>query len=177
MTTWLADLKSHDPCAEGYRWAKDNNITSLAEAFAKLPRADWWLWLARAYGLDLDKPRLVTFAADCAERVLTQFESRYPDDRRPRNAIEAARALVACPSPETRNAAANAANAANAAYAAYAAAYAAYAAAYAADAATYAADAAATYAYADAAAREAEREQQRQDIIAAFPPIALRVGK
>ena len=161
MTTWLADLKSHDPCAEGYRWAKDNNITSLAEAFAKLPRADWWLWLARAYGLDLDRPRLVTFAADCAERVLTQFESRYPDDRRPRNAIEAARALVACPSPETRNAAYayyySAAYAANAAYNAANAAYAAYHAA--ADAADAAANAAAN------AACEKEREWQSDRLL------------
>ena len=34
------------------------------------------------------------FAADCAERVLPLFESRYPDDDRPRKAIEAARLLA-----------------------------------------------------------------------------------
>ena len=104
-TNWLIDLKSHEPCAEGYQWARENNIASLSEAFAKLERGDWWLWLADAYGMNLDKPRLVTFAADCAERVLLKFEERYPDDMRPRRAIEAARAWVTCPSPEMQQAA------------------------------------------------------------------------
>jgi hypothetical protein len=31
-------------------------------------------------------------AADCAERVLSLFEGKYPEDTRPRKAIEAARA-------------------------------------------------------------------------------------
>ena len=139
---WLDDLRTHKPCTEGYDWAKENNIASLSEAFAKLERADWWLWLARAYDVDLDRPRLVTFAADCAERVLPIFEARYPEDLRPRKAIEAARAWVACPAPET--------------YAAYAAAYAASdaAASYAASDASDAAYAAADAAY-DAAAHAA----------------------
>ena len=34
------------------------------------------------------------FAADCAEHVLHLFESRYPDDPRPREAIQAARAYA-----------------------------------------------------------------------------------
>jgi hypothetical protein len=173
VNDWQTDLKAHEPCAAGYKWALDNNIASLAEAFAKLERGDWWLWLADAYEVKLDKPRLVTFAADCAERVLPKFEERYPDDKRPRKALEAARAWVTCPSPETRTAtyaatdaaatnaatyatyaadaaatyaayAATDAAAANATYATYAAAYAAANATYAATYATYATDATAT---------------------------------
>jgi len=34
---------------------------------------------------------LAIWAADCAERVLPYFEKRYPEDNRPRRAIEAAR--------------------------------------------------------------------------------------
>jgi hypothetical protein len=196
MNDWLSDLKAHEPCTEGYAWARDNNIASLAEAFAKLERSDWWLWLASAYSVDLDKPRLVTFAADCAERVLPLFEARYQADARPRRAIEAAREWVTCPIPETRNAAAYAAFAAaaaagsgayaayaaayHAAYAAYAAAYAAYAAYAAADAyaaayhAAYAAFAAAAaagsgaYAYAAAAA---ERQWQADRLRELFPEV------
>ena len=115
MNDWLSDLKDHEPCTEGYQWARESNIASLAEAFAKLERGDWWIWLARAYGVDLDQPRLVTFAADCAERVLPKFEERYPADKRPREAIEAARAWVTCPSPKTRAAAYAASTAASAA--------------------------------------------------------------
>lgn len=42
--------------------------------------------------LDLARHRLLArWAADCAEHVLPLFTSRYPDDDRPRLAIEAAR--------------------------------------------------------------------------------------
>jgi hypothetical protein len=37
---------------------------------------------------------LATWALDCAERVLPLFESRYPEDKRPRSAIETGRAWV-----------------------------------------------------------------------------------
>ena len=38
--------------------------------------------------------RLATWALDCAERVLHYFESKYPEDDRPRVAIETGRAWV-----------------------------------------------------------------------------------
>lgn len=38
-----------------------------------------------------DKKVLAVWAADCAERVLSYFEEKYPDDDRPRKAIEACR--------------------------------------------------------------------------------------
>ena len=119
------------------------------------------------------------FAADCAEHVLYLFEEKYPDDDRPRKAIQSARdfandsisAYATNAAADAANAAANAAYAtadaaayaaANAAYAAYAAAnaYATNAAAAAANAAAAnAAYAAATYAY---AGRSAEKEWQRE---------------
>ncbi|MBP1929245.1 hypothetical protein J2741_001792 [Methanolinea mesophila] len=37
---------------------------------------------------------LAMWAADCAERVLPYFEQNFPDDRRPRDAIEATREWV-----------------------------------------------------------------------------------
>lgn len=41
-----------------------------------------------------DRKALAVWAADCAERVLPLFERRYPEDNRPRKAVEAARAWV-----------------------------------------------------------------------------------
>ncbi|MCI0553995.1 MAG: hypothetical protein L0287_23855 [Anaerolineae bacterium] len=38
-----------------------------------------------------DQRLMVTWAADCAERVLPVFEKAYPKDDRPRKAIEACR--------------------------------------------------------------------------------------
>ncbi len=113
----------------------------------------------------------VQWAAECAKRVLRHYEDRYPEDKRPREAIQAA--LKWAKDPTEANRAADAASAADAAYAyaadaadaaadaaAYAAAYAAAAATAATDAADAACDAAAyaaAYAYdaADAAAADA----------------------
>jgi hypothetical protein len=43
---------------------------------------------------ETDKKILVTWACDCAERVLHCFEEKRPDDQRPRRAIEVARTWV-----------------------------------------------------------------------------------
>ena len=40
----------------------------------------------------LDHESLVLWAADCAEHVLPYFEEEYPEDDRPRNAVEVGRA-------------------------------------------------------------------------------------
>ena len=41
-----------------------------------------------------DRKVLAVWAADCALRVLPHFENAYPDDDRPRNAIQAGRSWV-----------------------------------------------------------------------------------
>ncbi|OLF11526.1 hypothetical protein BLA60_11205 [Actinophytocola xinjiangensis] len=41
-----------------------------------------------------DQRALATWSADCAERVLPLFEQAHPDDRRPRQAIDACREWV-----------------------------------------------------------------------------------
>jgi hypothetical protein len=41
-----------------------------------------------------DHQTLAIWACDCAERVLPYFERKYPEDNRPRRAIEAGRAWV-----------------------------------------------------------------------------------
>ncbi len=41
-----------------------------------------------------DHKTLMTWACDCAERVLPYFEKKYPEDKRPRQAIEAGRMWV-----------------------------------------------------------------------------------
>jgi hypothetical protein len=47
----------------------------------------------KKYGTE-DQRALATWAADCAERVLPFFEQAYPQDDRPRKAIEACRTWV-----------------------------------------------------------------------------------
>jgi hypothetical protein len=113
----------------------------------------------------------VQWAAECAKRVLRHYEDRYPEDKRPREAIQAALKWAKDPTEANRAAAtAYAAYAASAA-ATDAAAAAASAAAYDANAATnaaaYAAHAAyAAYAAADASnARKKEREWQSDRLL------------
>jgi hypothetical protein len=72
-------------------WATENNIQSDAEAWEKLHRADWMLWLVKKRCINLDESKLRHFAADCAEDVLPLFEHKHPGDDRPRKAIQAAR--------------------------------------------------------------------------------------
>ena len=107
------------------------------------------LWLAPRL---MTKDNAVRFAIYAAREASHIFEAAYPEEKRPRKAIEAAEAWLENPSEETANAAARAASSARAAaYAAYAEAYAAYAEAYAAYAAAYAeAYAAYAAAYAEA---------------------------
>jgi hypothetical protein len=115
----------------------------------------------------------VQWAAECAQRMLENYEDRYPNDKRPREAIDAALRWAKDPSKANRDAAA-AANAAayNAAYAAAnaasaaQAAYAAYHAYAAASASAHAAGTAATYAaYAAGTAYAKEREWQSNRLL------------
>jgi hypothetical protein len=183
--------KRHRACAEGVKWANGNGITTLADAFDKCERGDWMIWMLWHAG-KLTKEQNVRIAIACAEHVLYIFEKKYPDNKRPRKAIEATKAWLKSLSEEKAIASVRAKRAS---YAADSAAYIAYtatlvtsrarAATYAADSAAYAADAArsairsaydATYAavYADAAyaistraasyARSAERQWQADEI-------------
>ena len=118
------------PCDEAMEWVW-TMIGSGADTqtiWDTCPRGDWMLWLlgklAGPPGSD-SRRQLAYCAAECAALVLPIWEERYPDDDRPRKAIEAAKNG----DPYAADAAAYAADAAaDAAYAAYAAAAAAAAA-------------------------------------------------
>ena len=107
----------------------------------------------------IDATRMLQdYAIWCAEKVLSLFEEKYPDDKRPRAAIETARKYLAggCSKEDLQKAADAVADAADAARAAaWAADAAAYAAAYAVAYAAYVAN------VADAAALKQVRKEIR----------------
>ncbi len=72
MTTndWLVALRAKRPCAEGLAWAVAENVTSFADAWTRLPRVDWMLWLAAAFEVRLDATLLRGFACECADRAV-----------------------------------------------------------------------------------------------------------
>jgi hypothetical protein len=137
-TITLKWLQSQGACKESLEaWQKEtdhNTFATLNRLVVKNP--EWGSWLICRL---MNKKQAVQYAIFAAEQVIDIYEGKYPD-KRPRNAIEAAKAYLKNPSKKTK------AYAADAAAAGYGAGYAAtYAATYAAAAATYAADYAAGY--------------------------------
>jgi hypothetical protein len=150
----LKYLESVNACAGGVKWWKSlkttdfHNIMEASLASDDKEIVEYGNWLLSQI---FTPEQRIQYAIFAAEQVLSIFESNYPEDSRPRKAIEAAQAHLDNPSVETAHAAHSAARAAyTAAHTAHSAADAAYAAANAADAAANAADAAANAA--DAAA-------------------------
>ena len=124
-------LKEKRACTDGLKWWCENcegldNISQIKK-LAKY-RPDWANWLIVRI---MTYKQYVSYAVYAAEQVLDIFEKKYPEDKRPRKAIEAAKKCIDNPTEKNRRAA-------YAAYAAYAAAaaseYTAYAAASAVDA-------------------------------------------
>ena len=137
-TVWLI---KNNACAAGVAWfasQKEKNEIKVIQMLVTENHFDWANWtLIRR----ITPKQRVAYAIYAAKIVLGVFEEKWPNDDRPRKAVEAAERCLRTPSKKNR---ADAADAADAAYtAAYAAASAAYAAASAAYAAAYAAASAA----------------------------------
>ena len=190
--TTLKDIRSFSPCEDGWEKllkhlgkTKADDEPLAMTTILKSNGIDDAIWCTRTIWKDHRK-EVSLFAAACAERVLYIFERQYPDDKGPREAIQAVRDFAEgkislyqlrdkCAAARA-DASARAADAARAAvWAARAAADAARAAAaaavWAADAAADAARAAAAdaaRAAADDAARAAELEAQEELFIKYF---------
>jgi len=163
---WLRD---HNACNLGITWFLNQEETDpiklITQAIKKKQHLDWANWLIVRL---MKYKQYVLYAVFAAEQVIDIFEKEYPDDDRPRKAIEAAKKCIkrrskknkaiayaavfavstlthatAWASDATAWAAAAAAWASNAAWAAYDAAH---ATAWASDAAAWAAPAAAAWA-------------------------------
>jgi hypothetical protein len=96
MTTTLNKIKAHSPCENGWnkllnhlgKTQADDEPLSIATIIQSNGIKDA-VWALRAVEGKDKEIRL--FAADCAESVLHIYENRYPNDDRPRKAIQAAR--------------------------------------------------------------------------------------
>jgi hypothetical protein len=133
-------LQSNNACSSGMKWVTENGLIGLPakdflDKLISSDKLDWGNWLIVRL---MSKKQKVMYAIFAAEQVIEIYEKNYPEDNRPRKAIEAAKEYLKSPNKKTKAAAAVA-----------------YAAAYAADvAAAYAADVAAAAA-ADVAAAAA----------------------
>src|SRR3990167_1654509 len=142
-------LNSKGACKEGLEWFEAQKETDLVKVLRKLALKNHWPWANWLIVRVMTRPQYLAYAIFAAEQVIEIFEKKYPKDKRPREAIEAAKAFLKNDTHKNRVAAGAAAGAAADAYSdADAAAGAAGAAGAAADAADAAADA---YSDADAA--------------------------
>ena len=123
---YLRDIGAcQDACEQFRKELNGGHGLSVSRVFTRLKqinRLDWANWLIVRL---MTHEQQIRYAIYAAEQVIELYEEKYPDDKRPMQAIEAARRYLDNPSQE--NKAADAARAA--ARAAYAAARAAYAAA------------------------------------------------
>jgi hypothetical protein len=187
LYTTFRKLHEHGACKSGYaklsrslggvnKYGEDTLI-SLDKIIESNGLHDT-IWALRA----LIKPAddlLIEFACRCAEHVLHFYEDKYPDDKRPRKAIEAARVCITDKSQEAidaRDAAGDAAWDA-AGDAAWAAAWAARAARDAAWAAAWAAARAAAKSARDAAWADAGAARAAESALAAARAAAAKKGK
>ena len=157
---WLQEKKA---CKEGIKWFAaqvENDGVKIVKKLMKENQLQWANWLI--VRIMEYKQQYVSYAIYAAEQVIDNFEKEYPNDKRPREAIEAAKKCIENPTEENKNAAYRAAARA------YRAADRAYSAAYsAADSAAYcAADSAACSAYsaADSAYSAAYRAADKMRI-------------
>jgi hypothetical protein len=89
--TTIKELMTYEPCGDAHAFLK--KFRSLEAAWAACENPQWMLWaLSKTDQLPEDKAR--QFACDCAERSLKFFEAKYPNDKRPRLAIVAARLCI-----------------------------------------------------------------------------------
>jgi len=109
-------------CTDGFKWwVKNCEGLDTTEQIRKLSnsRNDWANWLIVRV---MNYKQYVSYAVFAAEQVIDIFEDKFPEDKRPRKALEAAKRCIDNPTKENKSAAAAAAAAAAYAAAAYAAA-------------------------------------------------------
>lgn len=109
MKLFLKILQKLGACSEGVKWYQDNGQPKTVELTAKILLASdnnnklaWTNWLVSQMLTREDKIRYVIFAV---EQVVDVYEKIYSEDKRPRHAINAAKAVLKNNNEKTRSAA------------------------------------------------------------------------
>ncbi len=121
-------LKEKNACYDGVEWVTENGLIGLGAVdflnkLIESGKLNWASWLIVKL---MRRPQYLKYAIYSAEQVIDIFENTYPEDNRPRKAIEAAKKVLDKDTDKNRAAADAAACAAHAtSAAAHAASYAA----------------------------------------------------
>ena len=87
-------LKENRACEDGFEWALKRNYTDAlltVKALIKCEKVDWANWVIVRLMTRQQKSKYAVYAA---ELVIHIYEEKYPNDPRPRKAIEAAKNLI-----------------------------------------------------------------------------------
>ena len=123
-TLTVEKVKELGACREAVEWgekkygSKEVKELTVLRALIKAEREDWANWLIVRL---MNYEQYVSYAVYAAEQVIKIYEEKYPEDDRPRKAIEAAKVCIKAPTDTNKRAAAAAAAAAAFAAAAFAA--------------------------------------------------------
>lgn len=105
MKLTMAWLRKQEACSDGMDWFKafgKSDSVEVMEGLLKDGKLNWANWLiVRLLNLE-DRIRYAIFAS---EQVIDRFEKEYPEYKRPRLAIEAAKDVLKRNSAETRKSA------------------------------------------------------------------------
>jgi len=113
---WLKDNNACQAAVE--QWEKEGGEQDLIKVLNRciaLKKYDWGNWLIVR---NMTYKQYVSYAVYAAEQVIDIYEKKHPGDKRPREAIEAAKACIKNPSTKNKAAARAARAAARAAGAA-----------------------------------------------------------
>ncbi len=103
-------LKKEGACLSGVAWWRSCRETDGRKVVEKLIARRKFGWAAWLIVRLMTKPQRIQYAIYSAELVLENFEKESPGDDRPRQAIEAAKAVLKEPTLENRIAAESAAD-------------------------------------------------------------------
>lgn len=109
MELTRAKLLKLNPCTEGLDWYDTKKETDLAKICEMLLAARHHPWANWVLVRLMTKKQKVQYAVFAAEKVIDIFEKKYPNDKRPRGAIEAAKKYIKSPTVANKKAAAYAA--------------------------------------------------------------------
>ena len=98
-------LKKKMACNEGTKYAIKNNLIGkndidVLNHLIKDNRLQWANWLIVRV---MEYKQYVSYAVFAAEQVIDLYEKKYPNDVRPRKAIEAAKKCIENPSAKNKN--------------------------------------------------------------------------
>ena len=123
---WLAKVSACGNCKKWFTAQTETNGKKVVQKLVTETKLDWANWLVVRL---LNRKEKIRYAIFAAEQVIDMFEEKYPNDKLPRIAIDAAKAVLEHDTKANRAAASAAADAAAYAAADAAASAAAYAAA------------------------------------------------